>query len=580
METQNFVSGRKLSVLVISMTEAASSMRKVGRIIPILSVLSTLAGCWSPTAEQQVESVAQLPTAEQQVESVAQPPTAKQQVEAVAKRLQELNPGFDGQVTPTFENGVVVGLRFCTDNVTDISPVRSLVSLEQLHCDGSGGFRKSRPGSRWIGSGKLADLSPLKGMPLTQLDCHQTQVSELTPLSGMPLTSLNCGMTQVSDLTPLRGMLLTELDCGQTQVPDLTPLSGMPLKSLSCGQTQVSDLTPLSGMPLTSLACEQTQVSDLTPLKGLKLTVLNCKNTQVFDLTPLSGMPLTHLTIHGTQVFDLSPLEGMTLNEFTFTAKNITQGLDVVRQMTRIHAIGLDDLHRLPPDKFWTKYDNSTFGKPITKFNNSVFKQWVEEVAALPAEKQLEAVSKKLQELNPDFDGKETHKIEDGVLTELQFVTDNVEDISPVRALPGLKNLTCAGTNGDGKLSDLSPLRGMLLTALNIEDTQVSDLSPIKDMPLTFLRCKCTRVSQLLPLQGMSLTNLDCDFTLVSDLSPLKGLRLRELWCGDTQVSDLAPLKGMPLTQLYCFETQVSDLTPLKDMPLANCIASKPRCPT
>ena len=38
------------------------------------------------------------------------------------------------------------------------------------------------------------------------------------------------------------------------------------------------------------------------------------------------------------------------------------------------------------------------------------FQQWMKAVAALPAEKQVEAVAKKLQELNPGFDGKVTHR--------------------------------------------------------------------------------------------------------------------------------------------------------------------------
>ena len=41
-----------------------------------------------------------------------------------------------------------------------------------------------------------------------------------------------------------------------------------------------------------------------------------------------------------------------------------------------------------------------------------------------------------------------TPKIEKGVLTELGFVTDNITDISPVRALAGLKNLNCSGSVG------------------------------------------------------------------------------------------------------------------------------------
>ena len=172
METQNTVVGRKLSAFVSSMTEAGSSTRKVWRIIPMLCVLATLAGCWSPTAEQQVEAVAQLP--------------AEQQVESVAKELQELNSEFDGQMKHTIENGVVVGLEFCTDNVTDISPVRAMAGLEHLMCDGSG-LSSILSGSGLDGSGKLVDLTPLKGMSLTTLFCGYTQVSDLTPLRGMPL---------------------------------------------------------------------------------------------------------------------------------------------------------------------------------------------------------------------------------------------------------------------------------------------------------------------------------------------------------------------------------------------------------
>ena len=40
---------------------------------------------------------------------------------AVADELKKRNPGFDGQVKPTVENGVVVGLEFITDQVTDLA---------------------------------------------------------------------------------------------------------------------------------------------------------------------------------------------------------------------------------------------------------------------------------------------------------------------------------------------------------------------------------------------------------------------------------------------------------------------------
>src|SRR4029077_14487759 len=105
------------------------------------------------------------------------------------------------------------------------------------------------------------------------------------------------------------------------------------------------------------------------------------------------------------------------------------------------------------------------------------FEAWVKATQALPAEKQLEAVSKKLMELNPGFDGKLTGwrktdsppKIDKGVVTEVEFLTDNVNDLSPVRGFPSLNALRCVGGSTiKGKLSDLSPLTGMPLKRLEI----------------------------------------------------------------------------------------------------------------
>jgi serine/threonine protein kinase/Leucine-rich repeat (LRR) protein len=547
------------------------------------------------------------PAFKQWVKDVAALP-AEKQVEAVAKKLQELNPGFDGKVTsdngqgtPWIENGMVRCFGLNTDNVTDISPLRALERLRSLSLGGSWFAKgilsdlsplKGMPlTDLWCYGAKVSDLSPLEGMPLTRLDCHDTRVSDLSPLKGKLLTYLSCYGTQVADLSPLKGMPLTYLGCFGTQVSDLSPLKGMRLTTLHVSGTQVSDLSPLKGMPLTALGFWGTRVSDLSPLKGMRLTRLDCYWTRVSDLKPLRGMPLTELRCFGTPLSDLSPLEGMNLVKFTFAPKNITMGIGLIRQMKSLKTIatGLDDKDQFPPNEFWKKYDAGEFNKPIsaaapsvrkpiTTFRDPAFKQWVKDVAALPAEKQVEAVAKKLQELNPGFDGKLTHKIGSGVVTELQFVTDDVTDISPVRALVGLKNLRCGGGGADsgvgkGKLADLSPLKGMSLTMLSCGDSKVSDLSPLKGMQLTELLCYGTQVADLSPLKGMPLRVLWCWHTSVSDLSPLHGMPLTGLNCSATRVFDLTPLKGMPLATLAVGETQVSDLSPLKGMKLTSVVS-------
>jgi Leucine-rich repeat (LRR) protein len=211
----------------------------------------------------------------------------EKQVEAVARRLKELNPGFDGNVTPTIRGPVVTGLAFNTDAVADLSPLRALKWLEALDCSGT-----------VHNQGRLADLSPVRGLPLRSLRIGDNLVSDLSPLSGMPLQELYCYRN------PL--------------VEDLTPLKGMPLTRLSFAHTRVADLTPLQGMKLTHLSCDQSLVCDLSPLRGMALeefSVAHCR--RVTDLSALRGMPLQVLWWVGSGVTDTSPLKGMPLKEIS-----------------------------------------------------------------------------------------------------------------------------------------------------------------------------------------------------------------------------------------------------------------------
>ena len=54
-----------------------------------------------------------------------------------------------------------------------------------------------------------------------------------------------------------------------SSVADLAPLRGMPLVTLRLRQSHVTDLSPLRGMPLERLVCEETKVKDLSPLTEL-----------------------------------------------------------------------------------------------------------------------------------------------------------------------------------------------------------------------------------------------------------------------------------------------------------------------
>ncbi|MGH7168840.1 MAG: protein kinase domain-containing protein [Gemmataceae bacterium] len=277
-----------------------------------------------------------LTAAEAWEKSVAALPAA-QQVKAVVQRLKVRNPFFDCQIEPTIQGQVVTGLRFNTDVVDDISPVRALTRLESLICYGTAPKM-----------GRLIDLSPLRGLPLRRLTFSDNQVKDLSPLREMPLKRLDLARNLgVKDLTPLKGMPLEFLDCSHTCVTELSPLKGMKLTALWCDQTLVSDLTPLRGLALKDLRIPYTKVSDLTPLKGMPLEILWLIKTPVSDLSPLRGMPLKELGLTDSQVTDLSPLRGMPLTKLWCRFQRARDG-EIVRSFTKLRII-----NDKPAAEFW-----------------------------------------------------------------------------------------------------------------------------------------------------------------------------------------------------------------------------------
>ncbi|MBM3889084.1 MAG: formylglycine-generating enzyme family protein, partial [Verrucomicrobia bacterium] len=461
---------------------------------------------------------------------------AQQQVARVVAKLKEVNPGYDGQAKHKIEDGQVTELSLPGVTLTNIWPVRALAKLQEFDCCASTENRS-----------KLADISPLAGLPLRHLALNATQVSDLSPVRTMPLVSLLCAATPVSDLSPLRGVSLMELDIAHTRVHDLSPLKGMTLESLSCNATETSDLSPLQGMPLRSLRAHYTRVQDLSPLQGTPLKELR------FD-----------------QGLMRSP-----------------RNRDIVRGLTTLETI-----NNQPAAEFWKKVEAGKMpdaapaptSVPVTRPPSLVtpaipqpstldpqLSAFCAEVAALPAEQQVARVVAKLKELNPAWDGKEKHGIEGDAVVLFSLSPVNVTDISPVRALTRLRKLYCAAgsaAGGRSALADLRPLTGLLLTNICFNGTQVSNLSPLRGMPLAYLSCQAAPVNDLSPLQGMPLAHMDVGNTRVSDLSPLRGMTLESLSCNGTEIRDLSLLQGMPLQLLQVHHTRVQDLSPLQGTPL------------
>ncbi|HVS37371.1 MAG TPA: serine/threonine-protein kinase [Gemmataceae bacterium] len=232
-------------------------------------------------------------------------------------------------------------------------------------------------------------------------------------------------------------------------------------------------------------------------------------------------------------------------------------------------ALGLAGLFLSLPSQPVSPTSRPAKPEPDMPEDAAALAQWARDVAALPAERQEDAVTAELRRRNPGFHGEVKCTVANGAVAGLDFLSDQVTDLSPLRALPGLTDLSCRGSGEQtSRLSDLSPLKGLPLTTLDCSNTAVADLSPVKEAKLTRLNCSLTRVGDLTPLKDMKLTSLDCGDTRVADLAPLRKMPLTFLACPHSPVSDLAPLEGAPLTCLRCEGTPVSDLAPLRGAPL------------
>jgi serine/threonine-protein kinase len=426
---------------------------------------------------------------------------AQDQVKAVVAKLIERNPRFDGKVKPTIQNNAVTGLQFATDTVADLSPLLALAELKELDCNATGD------------TGQLTDLSPLAGLRLTSLQVNgNLGLRDLSPLRGMPLTFLLVGFTSVADLSPLRGMPLTRLDFHNSSVRDLSPLAGLKLQSLCFGgwDSKVSDLSPLRGMPLTQLVCSYSDVNDLAPLKELPLTALNIANTRVRDLSPVKGLALQSLDCDFNRWRDIETLKA-------------------IQTLTRINGE--------PAQAFLQKAEADL----------AAAEEFRKQVASRPATEQIELVAGELKKRNPAFTSKVDRTIEGEMVTGLEFLADQVSDLSPVRALPHLKRLQCrATTPSTNRLADLWPLKGTRLELLDVNGTLVTDLAVLPSLPLRSLNIGSTPVTDLGPLKGMGLRKLHLDHTSIRSLAPLAGMELEELSFIHTPLTDSSALRELP----------------------------------
>jgi Leucine-rich repeat (LRR) protein len=387
---------------------------------------------------------------------------------------------------------------------------------------------------------KLRELNPQFDAPLQPRILDQSVVA------------LEINSDHLTDLTPLGVFTnLQKLVCrgstpGKGSVESLDTLRRMTsLQVLDVSNNQVVDLLPLQGLKLQTLVVAANPIENLSALRSMPLELLDLNRTFVADLQPIQTLPLKQLDIRATQVRELWPLEDVTTLRIFDCYFRPKRDAATLRGMTFLRKLNGQSV-----EKFWQAVDA----------RQKSIDQWFPKAMALPEDEKAQAVAEKLKELNPRFDGKTFPTYTEGKLNVIQFFTDNVTDIEPIRILTNLERLTIRGTAmGNGKLFDLEPLRELPIVFLECGFNDLSDLSALQGMKVQVLLCRGTRVRDVSPVRELPVFYFDCTSTAVADLSPLTGMGISNLHIRDTKIRDFSTLTKLNLRVLD------ADLDPKRD---------------
>ncbi len=379
---------------------------------------------------------------------------------------------------------------------------------------------------------------------------HETRFNDCSIFKGAHLVWLNLENTGVADLNPLRDIPLEVLDTGRTQVTDVSTLRGSTLarslKVFSLYDTRVTDFSPVAEcVNLTGFVACKTSLQDIGFFRELKAcTGVFFTNTLVTDISALSEMPSLRgiaLPFGAREVEKLRALPNLRVITYDYegqqkqTAEKFWQMHDELPWFAELGANGITATVERREDGLWEV---------------DLQKQAIADLAPLRGSRIwfLNIGNTQVADLDP---------LRGLPITHLNICSTNIEDLSPLAGMP-LTWLNMQTT----KVTDLGPLRGMKLGQLYTCNSPVTDLSSLRGLPLTYLNISNCPVKDLSPLEEMPLITFHAwRCRVLSDYTPLARIQtLREILLGPIDAEaprmEIEALRGLPNVESLSFEVE------------------------
>lgn len=300
-----------------------------------------------------------------------------------------------------------------------------------------------------------------------------------------------------------------------------------------------------SDTKLEEVKLNDSHISNLTPLKGLSIKKLDLSGSTVNELASIHSLPIEHLNLYNTDIVDLSLLKHMPLQSIQLPPiEKLKKGwIDILKNISSLKIIATtqNELNeKQSPEVFFNKLARGDYIIWTDRKYIDSNKNWIG-----PPPKLHNQMNAALRLSNSNI--AVIHEFFTDKNKELTYLhLHGVDNISALKNIKTLQRIVIHGTN----LKDISPLTGLQINYLDLNNTHVTEYSNLKTMNLSSLNLSSNDVTNISFLKGINLTELKLASCRIQDITPLKGMKLKFLSILDTHVQDISALKGMPLQKL------------------------------
>lgn len=377
----------------------------------------------------------------------------------------------------------------------------------------------------------LVDYSPLKYLPLTELDAliaNPTSADlnfallEVLKVNGDNLT--NAGLSQCISLHTLLLVNFSEpvdlsalpkslrhLELADLNIVNTAALKNLPLVSFELDD-YLDDITVLNGLNLTKLVLRVVPkdilfLTTILSLTSLELLPSRLRDDDIIPLQELRNLTTLHIRMNNLTVNGLQTLTKLPLTSLDFYGNDLNAVRTIYSPTLQYLNIGNCKLHR----QFLSHLNMPNLTSLIIDHNPGVY------LNGMPSVRVLDARLTSVQ----DF-----HLIYGYDITTLKLRRTNLS-IYHQWDLLSLKVLTVIDCN----LTNISFMRNLSLDKLNISKNKIDDLTPISHMRLQRLVMMQTDISddQLIHVVEMPLEDLRLSKFTGAGISYITSLPLKVL---------------------------------------------------